>query len=662
MRFLNSQMLWLIPVVLVMLAVLFFAAAARRKKALGLLLGNSAGDPASVKLSGAKRGLRFWLLAGTLCCLVLAAARPFHSSELVAYKPQGRDVLILFDVSRSMLATDVAPSRLEHAKYLLRQLIARESSDRFGIVAFAGHCYLLCPLTADRVALEEYIRDLAPGIVPVGGTNLELALTTALAASKEGAAGSRGFVLITDGDELSGDAVKAAKALKEQEIPLFVVGLGDPGTAAPVPAEGGGFMRLANGELVTSRLNETKLRELAFVTDGLYIRSTATDTGLPLLERRIAQLGKSDSPEGGTRHIPVEEFPFFLAVGTILFFLYMILGERPFVRRAGLFLPLLLLLGAAESEPSLPVPQQTLPASPAGLYNYALEQQKEGKADFAPHYESVIRDAADNTDLRKRAFHNLGSAAQIRGDQSFEKARGELSQQQPDQALATLGEAEKEFGTAEELYIQSLALPGEAPSGENLRKMTVDLRELRELKKKIEELKKQQQQAQQQTQQAKQQNQQQQQNKEQQQQNQQQTQQAKQSAEELEKKADELNQKQLSDQAQKAKEELEKAEQQQRENRPLEAQKHLDKAAEELGREEKQPQPQQQQEQKENSGEEKQEQPQPQPQPGKEEKKEAADDATARQLLQMMQQEEQELRDDLNKDIRARERRVEKDW
>ncbi|UKI30942.1 MAG: VWA domain-containing protein [Lentisphaeria bacterium] len=118
--------------------------------------------------------------------LVAAAARPFWDSQLVPYEPHGRDLMVLFDVSKSMRATDIAPSRLEHAKFLLRQLVEADPGDRFGLVAFAGTAYLACPLTSDQLAFNQYIDELSTDTVPLGGTNLELALNTAMTAFKGG--------------------------------------------------------------------------------------------------------------------------------------------------------------------------------------------------------------------------------------------------------------------------------------------------------------------------------------------------------------------------------------------------------------------------------------------------------------------------------------------
>ena len=171
MNFVYPQLLWLALPLLLLFAVAGFYAASKRKKMLHLLLGQSASDPAAVQYSPAKRRIRFALLVGVMLLLVGAAARPYRSFRVISQQGFGRDILVLFDVSKSMWATDVAPSRLEHAKYLLRELVGKTGSDRFGFVAFAGRAFLACPLTSDKTTLLQYIDELGPDSIPVGGTD-----------------------------------------------------------------------------------------------------------------------------------------------------------------------------------------------------------------------------------------------------------------------------------------------------------------------------------------------------------------------------------------------------------------------------------------------------------------------------------------------------------
>ena len=644
MRFIQPQLFYLVLPVLLAVIVLAVYASHCRKQKVRALLGNGDTDPAAVKLSPPRRRFRIFLLLLTMLFLIAAAARPFWSSQLVPFEPRGRDLMVIFDVSKSMLATDIAPSRLEHAKFLLRQLVESAPNDRFGLVAFAGKAYLACPLTSDSLAFTQYIDELNTDTVPLGGTNLEAALRVAEQAFKAAAGGNRGILLFTDGDELAGNSAALVNELRKRQIPLFIVGLGDPEVGAPVPEADGTLKRDASGQLITSKLAETSLKKLAGETGGIYVRSTVTDTGLAVIENRIKRLDTAEQ-QGAQRTLPIEKFPLALIAAAICLVLYFLLSERPLEYRfsrpksaALLLLPamLFLLAGAAAPEKPETAPAQQPkeipvepepPSDPAELYNLARERQIAGDEKAANLYETVIRDAADRPDLQTRSLYNLGTGEHRNARTIAQQAVAKVKAQQLDPALEELKKAEGRLKSAEELYVRSLEIPqlqnAVPEASNNLQQLADDRKKIEELKKKIEELKKLQQQAQQQTQQAQQQNQKDQQKqdqKDQQKQDQQQGQQgqdqkdqqkqdqqqgqdqkdqqkqdqqqksgenaldqARKSAEELKNKADELQQQNLSKQAEQASQELDKAKESREQQKFDEAQKHLEEAMKALG-------------------------------------------------------------------------------
>ena len=644
MRFIQPQLFYLVLPVLLAVIVLAVYASHCRKQKVRALLGNGDTDPAAVKLSPPRRRFRIFLLLLTMLFLIAAAARPFWSSQLVPFEPRGRDLMVIFDVSKSMLATDIAPSRLEHAKFLLRQLVESAPNDRFGLVAFAGKAYLACPLTSDSLAFTQYIDELNTDTVPLGGTNLEAALRVAEQAFKAAAGGNRGILLFTDGDELAGNSAALVDELRKRQIPLFIVGLGDPEVGAPVPEADGTLKRDASGQLITSKLAETSLKKLAGETGGIYVRSTVTDTGLAVIENRIKRLDTAEQ-QGAQRTLPIEKFPLALIAAAICLVLYFLLSERPLEYRfsrpksaALLLLPamLFLLAGAAVPEKPETAPAQQPkeipvepepPSDPAELYNLARERQIAGDEKAANLYETVIRDAADRPDLQTRSLYNLGTGEHRNARTIAQQAVAKVKAQQLDPALEELKKAEGRLKSAEELYVRSLEIPqlqnAVPEASNNLQQLADDRKKIEELKKKIAELTQLQQQAQQQTQQAQQQNQKDQQKqdqKDQQKQDQQQGQQgqdqkdqqkqdqqqgqdqkdqqkqdqqqksgenaldqARKSAEELKNKADELQQQNLSKQAEQARQELDKAKESREQQKFDEAQKHLEEAMKALG-------------------------------------------------------------------------------
>ncbi|MBP5183458.1 MAG: VWA domain-containing protein, partial [Lentisphaeria bacterium] len=224
MALLNGEILWHLFWIVPIFVILFFAAWKRRKSLLSLYLGKRAEDPSFVTLSPSARFWRMICLLLVLLFLFLAASRPFWGNRIMPYAGEGRDLLIVFDVSKSMLAQDVRPSRLEHAKYLVRELVKLNPGDRFGLIAFAGKAFLECPMTMDKTSFLQNVDDLSTASIPVGGTNIEEALKTALAAFKAAESSHLAIILITDGDELTGESSRVLEEAIRRKIPLFIAG------------------------------------------------------------------------------------------------------------------------------------------------------------------------------------------------------------------------------------------------------------------------------------------------------------------------------------------------------------------------------------------------------------------------------------------------------
>ena len=176
------------------------------------------------------------------------------------------------------------PSRLEHGKWLLKKLTRSNKDANFGMVAFAGKAFLSCPVTGDRVSLEQCIDELACDLVPVGGTNLAEALDTACRALQAAGGSSRDIILITDGEELTGDVTRTLEKIKKAGIRLLIVGIGDPAVPALIPeVDNAGqkhFKRDKAGNLVRTRLNEELLRKIASESGGIYINSSSLNPGI----------------------------------------------------------------------------------------------------------------------------------------------------------------------------------------------------------------------------------------------------------------------------------------------------------------------------------------------------------------------------------------------
>lgn len=650
MRFLKPEILWHLLWILPAMLVLYFIAAHKTARTLRAFLGKNAENPDYVLLSKGRRVFRFVLLCLAVLCLVVAAARPSWGVQIQELNGQGRDLLFVFDVSRSMLAKDVQPSRLAHAKWLVKELVKLNPGDRFGLIAFAGKGFLECPLTTDRTSFELSLDELSTDSIPLGGTNIQEALAAALQAFKAAETTHRAVILVTDGDELEGNSGKAVDEIVARKIPLFIAGIGDPSQPSiiQVPDGRGGVKTLtdANGNVVNSPLNEKQLGELAKRTGGIYVRSTAGDPGVAALEKRIRALAPHEYETVKTTK-PIDRFGYPLAAAFVLLLLRFMVGERPARRKLAACMLFAFCLAVSGAEEAAPAAEES--------FNKGVEAQEKNDLKTASEsYETALRTGVDQAEIRGRATQNLGVIAHTKARSELAASLQAVQGQNLDEAQKQVENSLKTLNQAEGMYLDSMRESAERNQlAKNQSILLADRKRAEELKKKIEELKKMQQQAQQQTQQAKdqqkkenqkqdkqqdKQNQQGQQNQpqqdkqnqqgqqgkqEQNQQNQQKqnqqsaqqmTDQAKKSAEDLQKKAQEMGQQNLAKSAEQAKKELEKAQQEQKQGKGESAEEHLKKALDALGGEQsgKDKQDKQQGEQGRKDGAGKDQKPEPQ--------------------------------------------------
>lgn len=670
MNFLEPDWLYLLAVPLVLMPILALIGRAKRQKALAALLGANANSPESVHLS---RGRRFWRQV-LICCAVFfitaACARPSLYSRLLPFEAKGRDLLVLCDVSRSMNAADIAPSRLQHARYLLRQLAAREKGDRFGLVPFAGNAYLSCPLTSDPVTFNEYVDDLSTDSVPAGGTNLERAFKVALKAFEGSGSNNRAILLLTDGEELQGDIKAVTGELLKRQIPVFAVGFGDPAKGTVIPLEPGKapLLRDKEGKLVTTRLNEKLLSALANSTKGLYIRTTATDPGLVQLESAIDALDRRG--RGSVKNtLPVEEFPKALAAALGALLLFLLLSERKSLVLLLVITPVMMWsapepAGAqAKNELALPEKKAELPQTPESLYNQALTLQKEGKEGSEELYRKVISQLPAASPLRGMSFFNLGVGMHNRSRTQSKEIDAQLKGGRLQESLKTIGEASALLDGAEELYAASVS-GGAAPLKQlpaNLTRLAKERKALEELKKKIEELLKQQQKAQQDSRSARDQNRQKPQDQQQRRQQKESIDKAQQQSRKLQEQAKELKQQEMEKSAQKAAEELKKAADAKEKGDDRKSSQHIDNALRELDKQDPRQEkagnknaPQQQKKDPGNENKGPRNPPQAAPQP---ENRKGAE-----QMLELMGEDDKKLRSAIKERMRLNRTQVEKDW
>ena len=280
-----------------------------------------------------RRIIKFALLLLGLSLAVFSLAQPRWGYTFQDVKHKGLDLLIAVDTSRSMLSNDVQPNRLERVKLAVQDLMNDLEGDRVGLIAFAGRAFLQAPLTIDYDAVVEAINDLDTKTIPEGGTNISSAIALAMQSFGKSATGNRALIIFTDGEELSGDAVKMAKEAADAGVRIFTVGVGTPeGSLIPITGDDGqtAFVKDSAGQVVKSKLDDKRLREIAQATGGFYIH---LESGPRTMQQvQTEGLAKMQAAEMDVRlsRRPIERYEWPLGAALIALALSILIPERRF--------------------------------------------------------------------------------------------------------------------------------------------------------------------------------------------------------------------------------------------------------------------------------------------------------------------------------------------
>lgn len=440
MTFSNVHMLyliWLVPGV----AALFVWGASRRRRILAdFASGKSRASILPEKTTGRRR-LKAVLMVASVLFLIIALAGPRYGYVWQNVERKGVDIVVALDCSKSMLAEDVAPSRLERAKREIIDLLAMLEGDRIGLVAFAGEAFLQCPLTLDYGSFNIFLDALTPDYLPVGGTDLAGALAVSMKAFKADEASEKAIILITDGEKTSGDTDAVAKKAAEMGIKVFSIGVGSK-EGVPVPDPAGGFQKNTDGSILLSRLDADTLKRMADVTGGRFVRSVAGDMDLDAIySQGIRQTMEARSLESSRKKVWEDRYQWFLGLSVICLAAYLGLGD---VRKNGaallLFLVLLMPRPARALELASPLEKGVTayesgdyegalnhfikaqlddPANPEIDFNIGTAYYRLGKFDEAEKsFERVA--TSGNKGLRSKGLYNLGNSRFKKGE--IEKA------------------------------------------------------------------------------------------------------------------------------------------------------------------------------------------------------------------------------------------------
>jgi Ca-activated chloride channel family protein len=366
-----------------------------------------------------RRAIRFAFVLFALALAIIALAKPRWGYTYEDVKRRGLDLLFAVDTSRSMLSNDVAPNRLERVKLAAQDLITELQGDRAGLIAFAGRAFLQAPLTIDYDAAVESINDLDTKTIPEGGTNISEAIALATQTFGKSAMGNRALIIFTDGEELSGDAVTEAKKAADAGVKIFTVGVGTAqGSLIPLEGQGeAGFVKDAKGQVVKSKLDENRLREIAQATGGIYLHlESGPQTMRQLYADGLSKL-KTAEIDARLSSRPIERYEWPLAGAIVALIASLFINDRKRaqtprrspIKREVLVAASLLFVAAAEVNA----------ASGIDLYNRG--QYEDAYAQFQRDLQQNINPA----DMPKMQFDAGAAAYKLR---NYDKALEAFSQ------------------------------------------------------------------------------------------------------------------------------------------------------------------------------------------------------------------------------------------
>ena len=274
--------------------------------------------------------LKVLVLCAAFACLSLALVNPKIGTKLGTVRSQGVDIVFAVDVSKSMLAEDIAPSRLDKSKQLVREIINSLASDRIGIIAYAGKAFPQLPITTDYASAKMFLQNMNTDMLSSQGTAINEAIQLAKTYYDDEEQTNRILIIISDGEDHEGDALDIAEEAKEEGIRIITIGVGEK-KGGPIPIKRNGivlnYKKDKNGETVITRLNEETLKEIAEETDGVYINGSSTSE---VVEAIKDVLDKMDKKEFESKQIAdyKDQFQWFLAIGILLLFIDIFFLER----------------------------------------------------------------------------------------------------------------------------------------------------------------------------------------------------------------------------------------------------------------------------------------------------------------------------------------------
>ena len=424
------------------------------------------GDPELVKqlmpgVSRIRPAVKFYLLLFALALLIVMWARPQMGTKISHEKRTGIETIIAMDVSNSMLAEDVAPSRLDRSKMMVENLVDKFNNDKIGLIVFAGDAFIQLPITSDYVSAKMFLGSISPSMIATQGTDIAAAVNMAAHSFTQTEGIGKAIIVITDGEDHEGGALEAARDAYKAGMRVYVLGVGSP-KGAPIPAGNGDYMKDQSGQTVMTALNEEMCRQVAEAGGGAYIHVDNNSNAQEQLDEELDKLAKKEIES--TVYSDYDEQ--FIAVGIVVMLLLIIEIcimdiQNPLLRRLSLFkrtprvagLLLLLCLMAFSS------------ASAQSDRRMVRQGNKQFRASNYADAEVLYRKALERNTRNPEAAYNLGnammgqrkdSAAATQYATSAKLATNPLRRAQSYHNMGVVYQQNQKYGEAIEAYKEAL--------------------------------------------------------------------------------------------------------------------------------------------------------------------------------------------------------------
>ena len=459
-RFEDPIYLWLL-VLIPVLAFVRFVSYRNQKKRL-----RKFGEPQLLKnlmpdVSRFRPSVKFWVLQAALALLILMLARPQMGTKISHEKRTGIETIIALDISNSMRAEDIVPSRLDRSKMMIENLVDHFTNDKIGLIVFAGDAFVQLPITSDYVSAKMFLSSIDPSMMATQGTDIAAAIDMATNSFTQEEGIGKAIIVLTDGEDHEGGALQAAEAARKKGMCVFVLGVGSA-QGAPIPIPGtGDYMKDNTGNTVMSALNEDMCRQVAQAGGGAYIHVENNSAAQQRLDNELDKLAKKETSTTVYSDYD-EQFQAFGILALLLLVLEICILDRrnPLMKRISFF-------GTRKRVVTLFLLMVSVSTFAQTDRQYLRQGNKQFNAGDYANAEVSYRKAIEKNPRNPQAIYNLGNAlmAQKKDSASIEQfqnaAKLETNPLRKYQSFHNIGvicQSHKMYGEAIESYKSALRL------------------------------------------------------------------------------------------------------------------------------------------------------------------------------------------------------------